>query len=187
ARVAGEVELRAVLGLDDDPAGLAEVVAVVARARVEGVHERELDARGLDGAALVRSGHVSDGRALAAEPALQLDLGDDLGREALRELDGLADVVAVAVGDRDDVDPLGLLLALGALGVGEERVDVDALAARGVEAKRGVAEPRELDVWHAPEVISQERPTASRKWRPDGSSGARRSSRPRRRARGCLR
>src|SRR5205814_1631224 len=114
----------------------------------------------------VRAGNVTDGRALLAEPALQLDLRDDLGREALRELDGLADVVAVAVGDRDDVDPLRLLLALRALRVREERVDVDALAARAVESKRGVAEPREDCVRHGPEtsdrifVLSREAPLA---------------------------
>src|SRR5207302_6016874 len=95
-----------------------------------------------------------------AEPILQLDLGDDLGREALREVDGLADVVGVAVGQGDDVHPLGLLLAVRALGIGEKGIDVDALAAGGVEAKRGVAEPRESDVWHAPEVNVQEAPLA---------------------------
>ena len=69
---------------------------------------------------------------------LQLDLADDLGvGEALRELDGVADVVAVAVRDRDHVDALGLLSASGVLRVaGQERVDVDALAAVGLEPER---------------------------------------------------
>ena len=66
---------------------------------------------------LLSAGHVADVRALLAEPALQLDLADDLGvREALRERDRVADVVAVAVGDRDHVDALGRLLVSGVFG-----------------------------------------------------------------------
>ena len=59
-------------------------------------------------AALVEAGHRRRrSRPCSREPALQLDLADDLGAgEALRELDGVADVVAVAVRDRDHVDAL---------------------------------------------------------------------------------
>jgi hypothetical protein len=72
----------------------------------------------------------------------------------LRELGGVADVVAVTVGDRDDVDALGLLLAVGALRIArQERVDVDALAAGAVEAKGGVPEPGEFCVCYAAEGI----------------------------------
>ena len=96
-------------------------------------------------AALVEPGHLADVRALPAEPVLELDLADDLGvGEALRQLDGVADVVAVAVRDRDHVDALGRLLGLRRLRVaGQERVDVDALAAVGLEPERRVTEPGE--------------------------------------------
>src|SRR6266540_685427 len=53
-------------------------------------------------------------------------------------------MVAVAVRDDDHVPALGVLLVLRALRVpGEERIDVDALAARAVDAERRVSEPHE--------------------------------------------
>ena len=74
--------------------------------------------------------------ALLDEPAAQLDRRDDGAGVLLRELDRVADVVAVPVRERDHVDALGLLLVLGALRVPvQERVDVDAFSAGRVDAK----------------------------------------------------
>ena len=58
---------------------------------------------------------------------------------------GVADVVVVAVRDEDRVDPLRLQLG-GRAGrvAGEPRIDVDAVARRGVETEGGVAEPGEV-------------------------------------------
>src|SRR6266540_3503981 len=53
-------------------------------------------------------------------------------------------MVAVTVRDDDHVRALGVLLVLRALRIaGEERIDVDPLAARAVDAERRVSEPRE--------------------------------------------
>ena len=90
-----------------------------------------------------RVGHVHLD-ALSREPAAQLDLRDDGAAELLCERDRVADVVAVAVREEDRVDPLGLLLRVGALRVPvQERIDVDALAARGVDAEGRMPEPGE--------------------------------------------
>jgi len=62
----------------------------------------------------------------------------------LRDVDRVADVVAVPVRDRDDVGALGLAFVLRALRVSvQERIDVDALTRRRVEAEGGVPEPGE--------------------------------------------
>ena len=101
------------------PGGLAEVdrrVAVHDAARVPRVRERDLDARFLDRAALVPPFRVVLGKALTREPVADLDQRDHGTAEALRELHRLAEMVAVAVGEHDQVDPLGLALVLGHLG-----------------------------------------------------------------------
>ena len=145
AGVAGEVDRAAVLEPDHEPAGLAAVGAVRRARGVEGVHERVRDAVELVGPALVEPRQLADVRALRAKPALQLHLRDHLGSgEALRKLDCVADVVAVAVRDADDVDPFGVLLVVGRLRVArEERVDVDPLAAIAAEHERRMPEPRQ--------------------------------------------
>ena len=152
ARVAGEVDALP-LGAHDDSARFAHVRAVVVRARVERVRHREADVVDRDGAALVRVEDVLG--ALAPEPAGELDRRDD-GRAVLfRERDGVADVVAVAVRDRDDVDLLRRHLVLGALRIPvEEGVDVDALSGR-VEAEGGVSEPCEF---HDASLDAEDRP-----------------------------
>ena len=58
--------------------------------------------------------------------------------------DGVSEVVAVAVGERDEIAALGLEFGLGALRVAaQERVDVDAFVT-GVDPERRVSEPRQL-------------------------------------------
>jgi hypothetical protein len=97
-RVAGEVELEALLELEDDSARLPQVEeAVLAEpaARVVGVRQGRLDPVPLDGAALVVGlGHVL-AESLRREPAAELDLGVRRTVELLRERDRVADVVGV--------------------------------------------------------------------------------------------
>ena len=81
---------------------------------MERVRERELDAVDLDGAAFVRAEDVLD--ALLAEPAASSTGATTVAAVLLRELDRVADVVAVAVRDRDHVDALGLCSASGHFG-----------------------------------------------------------------------
>src|SRR5439155_18355664 len=106
------------------------------------VRQREEDARGLDRAALVRPGEIVGLSSVLLQPVLQLDQRDDRKRaEPLGELYRRADVVTVTVRHRDHVATLGLLFRVRALRVLEPWVHVDALAARRVEAERGVSEP----------------------------------------------
>src|SRR5262249_47863674 len=107
AGVAGEVELRPVLDLDDDAARLPHVVPVGVRARMVCIREGELDPGSLDGAPLVRIEDVLD-TLLALQPPGELDRSDHRAAVLLRQSDGVAEMVAVAVGERDHVDSLGL-------------------------------------------------------------------------------
>jgi hypothetical protein len=142
--VAGEVDREAVLELEHEAGGLAQVRPVFRARRVVGVGQRDLDAVDVGRAALVRRvGHLVR-KSLGGEPAAQLDERDDRRLELLPERNGVADVVAVAVGERDQVDAVGRLFGLGTLRVpGQPRVDIDALAARAVEPEARVPEPGE--------------------------------------------
>jgi hypothetical protein len=84
----------------------------------------------------------------------------------LRESDGVADVVAVAVREEDRVDALRALLRLRTARVSrQERVDVDALAARAVEAERRVPEPGESAVFRHAGTLEDHR-GGRRSWAP---------------------
>src|SRR5438045_1848485 len=121
------------------------------------VRHREPHVVDCDGAALVRVEDVLC--ALTAEPAGDLDGGNNGRAVRLRERESVADMVAVPVRDRDYVDALGRLLVLGALRIAvEEGIDVDALAAR-IEAERGVSEPSEF---HSPSLNGKDRPMRTR-------------------------
>jgi hypothetical protein len=141
AGVAREVNLLAVLELDDQAGCLAQVFEVVAARGVKSVGQRDLHALLFDRAALVAAFGRLIRKALHGEPVAQLDHRDDRALEALGQLDSLADVVGVAVRERDQVDALGILLCLWALRVLEPGIDVHALAAGGVEPECRVAEP----------------------------------------------
>src|SRR5439155_18339973 len=149
AGVADEIDGLSVLEADHDAARLPEVRPVGRARGVERVHERVTDPVDLLGAALVEAGYLADRCPLGPEPALQLDLGDDLRSVLLGERDRVADMVDVAVRDNDHVDVLGVALGLGARGVAvQERIDVDALALGAVKPKSCVSEPREGGVRH---------------------------------------
>src|SRR4051794_25120311 len=170
AGVAREVEHGAVLGGDDDAARLSCVRAVRRRARVECIDEGELDAVDIDGAALVEADALGVVDALPAEPAGELDLCEDGRTVLLRDRDGVADVVAVPVRQRDHVRAFRRLLAFRAFRVPvQERIDVDALAARGVDPERRVPEPGECGVCHAASVTMEDRPARGRTFSAMGS------------------
>jgi prepilin-type N-terminal cleavage/methylation domain-containing protein len=149
AGIAGVVEAKAVLELEHEPCRLARVRAVRGRARVRRVGERESHAVDLGAAPLVHAARGGLRKALLLQPIRELDHGDQPWLEALAELHGIGDVVEVGVRESHDVDSLGALLALGAPWVPEPRVDVDPLAAWGVDAKRRMPEPGEGHVRHA--------------------------------------
>ena len=152
ARVAGEVQLRPVLDLDHEARRLAEghdAPIVEDAARVPGVDERDLDAGGLERPALVARLRVVLGEASDREPVANLDERDHRALEALCQLEGVAEVVAVPVREGDQVDALRRLLALGALRVAAEPgVDVDALAPGRVDPESRMSEPRNRSVCH---------------------------------------
>src|SRR5205823_5776924 len=87
--------------------------------------------------------------ALAAEPGRELDECDDGRAVLLRELDGVADVVAVTMREGDDIDALRRLFVLRTLWIAVQKgVDIDSLAVSGVEPKSGVSQPRQRRVSH---------------------------------------
>jgi hypothetical protein len=130
---------------------------------VLGVSERDLDALPLDRPALVRVVDLVLGDALLHdEPVGELDRCEDVAAELLVQRGRVADVVAVPVRDGDEVDALGLHLVLRALRVPvQERVDVDALAAGSVEAKRRVTEPGQREICHG-NLLSPDRTEPTR-------------------------
>ena len=107
--------------------------------------ERDLDPVDVDRAALVRVVRPVRLDALRSRASRAARPCATTGQpNFLRERDRVADVVVVPVRDEDRVDPLGLLLVVRALRVPvQERIDVDALAARGVDAEGRVPEPGE--------------------------------------------
>src|SRR5581483_6916294 len=154
ARVAGEVDPGAVHP-DDDAARLSHVLEVVVRGRVVRVREREGHTVDVDRAALVRVADVLE-LVLDLQPVGELDGRDDGRAVLLRDLDGVAEMVAVRVRERDDVGALWFLLVLRALRVAvQERVDVDALAARRVDAEGRMPEPGECRVSHGPTLTTR--------------------------------
>ena len=86
----------------------------------------------------------STGPAPVSQPR-KLDLGvDDRAVELRAQRDRVADVVAVPVGEKIASTRSGLHSPRRARRVPvQERVDVDALAARGVDAERRMPEPGE--------------------------------------------
>ena len=80
----------------------------------------------------------------ANHPRGKLDLRDERAPEPLRDRDGVANVVVVAVRDDEEIAALGLSFPVGAGRVaGQERVDVDARTGRRVHPERGVTQPGE--------------------------------------------
>src|SRR5207302_3146 len=84
----------------------------VVRGRVMRVRQGERDPVDVDGAALVRVADVLQ-LVLDLQPVGELNRGDDGGAVLLRELDGVAEMVAVCMREGDDVDALPRLLAPG--------------------------------------------------------------------------
>ena len=86
--------------------------------RVVRVRERHPDALDRDRAALVdRVRPAVVGDAVGGQPAAQLDLRDDGTVEALVDRHRVAEMVAVAVRQEDQVAPLGLRSSSGVFGL----------------------------------------------------------------------
>ena len=99
---------------------------------MERVHEREADPSISLRAALVVPRHLVGSHALVAEPAFSSTWATIDGvRERLRQRGRVADVVAVAVGDRDHVDALGRALARRASSGSRSGTDRRRCACRG--------------------------------------------------------
>src|SRR5262249_51192627 len=122
---------------DQEAAGVASVAAVGQGGAVEGQGQLHVAERVPEPAAVLLAVGLD---ALLRQPLADLVVADDGGPGPLRDGDGVADVVAVAVRNQDEVG-LGLVGLQGGGGVaGEERVDQHLVPAR-FEQQRGVTEP----------------------------------------------
>ena len=138
AGVGGVVDLLAVLEVEEEAARVAAVAAVGQHRAVEG--ERQLDAaeREVEAAAVLLA--VDLGQPLLLRATGDLVVGDHRRAGALGDGDGVADVVAVAVRDEDEV---GLhLVGRGRRRrvAGEEGVDQETMAV-GLDQQAGMAQP----------------------------------------------
>jgi hypothetical protein len=117
---------------------------------MDGVDHRESDAGCLDGAALVHADRALD--ALADEEDAHLVPGHQLptGARQLHDVRAVvADVVEVAVGGGDDVDPLRRAELLGVVGRGAPAVDPHPpVLGRAVE-HAAVSQPGDAQLRHA--------------------------------------
>jgi hypothetical protein len=144
--VAGVIDLLAVHG-DHDPRGIAERLAVGPGRPV--VRDRQLD---------VAEGELPSpadvqrmrGQAALLEPARDLVVRNDERLGVLRDLDRVADVIAVAVRDDDGVELFeGRRGDVGQGVAGQERIDEDAVGAV-VELPTRMAVKREIEHRNSP-------------------------------------
>ena len=138
--VAGVVELDSVGELEHVAARLAAVddlVAILYAAGVDGVDHG--DFRVGDGlrAALIHGRDLFD--TFFLQPEAKLVDADNGGIVFLADVDGVSDMVAVAVGADEDVGALDVFVGFGALGVaGDPGIDVERLAFGRLDAESGV-------------------------------------------------
>jgi hypothetical protein len=81
-----------------------------------------------------------------AEPGGQVGIGEEDGTGFLGDLDGIADVVAVAMGEKDVRDAFGRFLEVltgKARVMRQEGIEKDGCL-RGLDAKGGMAQPSDL-------------------------------------------
>ena len=105
-----------------------------------GPHEGDGEAALVRGTAGVHGIDVLD--ALLGEIHAELEIRDDLGPRLLRDLDGIAHMIAVAMGEQDVRDALCdlRLVALETRVAGEERIDEHGCAGE-IEPEGGMTEP----------------------------------------------
>jgi hypothetical protein len=128
------------------------------------VGDRDLDSICVDRAALARIRALPALDALLLEPPAQLGGRDHAGLELLEERDRVADVVLVCVREQDEVDAFRLQFGLRTLRVPvQERIDVDALAARRVDPESGMSKPGERSAIDRSLTTSADEPSRVRR------------------------
>src|SRR5439155_21814902 len=131
------IDFGAVVAIDQEPARIAAVAAVGQSRAVEG--ERQLDAAKweLMASAVLLTVSLD---ALLREPFSDLVVRDDGGPGALGDGDGIADMIAVAVGHENEVRRHVARLGRRGGVAGQERVDEEVFAVR-LHEQAGVSEP----------------------------------------------
>ncbi len=139
--VAGVVELDSVGELEHVAAGFAAVddlVAILNAAGVDGVDHGDLHVGDGLRAALIHGRDLFD--TFFLEPEAEFEDADGGGVVLFAYIDGVSDVVAVAVSADEDVGALDVLIGVGALGIaGDPGIDVERLAFGRLDAEGGVA------------------------------------------------
>jgi hypothetical protein len=144
--VAHVIDARLARCLDDRAAGITEIdrhaVRDVARGMI-GAHQGHREAALVGGAAGVHG--IEFLKALAGEPHAQIVVRHHRRAGLLRNVEGIADVIAMAVDEHDVGHALDGRRFVGDEGgiAGEERIDQHGMA-RKIEPKRGMAEPGDL-------------------------------------------
>jgi len=140
---------------DDKAGGFAAVdglVAVADAGGVAGLGEGEGDVVVLVRAADVHAGGLVLRDAFGGEPADELDHAEDGGAVLFGDGDGVGNVVHVTVGEEEEVDLVGELVAFGKFGIVlDEGVDEDGGPLRGLDEDGGVTQPGDggaLEIWH---------------------------------------
>src|SRR5271155_3236862 len=153
-RVAGVVDLDSILELDHIATSFAavnELFAVLNAAGMVGVDHGDFDVADLLRTTLVHHGDVPG--ALLLQPSAQFRDANNLGIVLLDDLDGVSDVIPVAVGAQKNIDLLHFFLGGRAHRVVHDPgIDNDGLPARSYDAKRRVAEPRKLNAFEIHEL-----------------------------------
>src|SRR3989442_2445815 len=112
-----------------------------------GMNKSHRHSLGLDRAALVSADDLVGIKPFRAEPCADLEVGHDRRLRAPRDLQGVVDVVKVAVGDEHEVAPVDVLQLLGRdRVVHDPRVDEDLLALGAPSLPGPVPDPGEADV-----------------------------------------
>src|SRR5215471_5258122 len=146
-RVSGMIDLDSVLELNHIPAWLAAVndlAVVFDAAGVVGMDHRHGDVAYLLRAPFVHGHDLL--RAFPGHPEAELVHANYLGVMFLRQLYGIADMVAVTVSAEHYINRVKLFLVRGRCWIAHDPgVDDDFLAARRFDQKRRVPEPGEFD------------------------------------------
>ena len=141
--VGGVVDGGTVLEFEEEAGGVAAVTAAWDGRSVEGEGEFDVDPAEVVTAAVLHAVDVFEGLGVGLEPLPDFEVGDDGRAGAFGDLEGVAEVVFVSVGDENEVGVDGIGGG-GGLGVAvEEGVDEEAFAVV-FDEDAGVAE--ELDV-----------------------------------------
>jgi hypothetical protein len=138
ARIAGKVHFRAVVRGQQKSRRISAVGSVRKRAAVNGVRQLEIAERVLEPASDVLGMCRRD--ALASEPVRYFEIADDPGSRSLGDGHGIADVVAVAVTDQNEIGFDIVRAGFSRRIAREKGIDQDFMAA-GLQTECRVAVP----------------------------------------------